>query len=128
MGAVTSAADKIKANAARFGAANRAAAGAETAVAAAPAAGGDTAGTAASTASAAVPAVPAVVRQRNVRRTVDLSPAAHRGLDNWQRDAADRLGLARVTGQDVLAALVDRLLADAALSEAIVAAIAAQRS
>ena len=113
---MTSAADKIKANAARFGA-NRPPTAADTAQA-----GGD------DNASAAVPAVPAVVRQRNVRRTVDLSPTAHRGLDNWQRDTADRLGLARVTGQDVLAALVDRLLADAALSDAIVATIAAQRS
>lgn len=112
---MTSAADKIMANAARFGAQQHPPA----AVDASPA-GGDSA------ASTAVPA--AVVRQRNVRRTVDLSPTAHRGLDRWQRDTADRLGLARVTGQDVLAALVDRLLADAGLSDAIVAAIAAQRA
>jgi len=84
--------------------------------------------------SAAVAAAPAsltpatVVRQKSVRRTVDLSPSAHRGLDNWQRGTADRLGLARVTGQDVLAALVDRLLVDGELAEKIVRAIAAQRS
>ena len=72
------------------------------------------------------PAAP-VVRQKTVRRTVDLSPTAHRGLDNWQRDTADRLGLARVTGQEVLTALVDRLLADSELAEQIVRSIADQR-
>jgi hypothetical protein len=69
-----------------------------------------------------------VVRQKTVRRTVDLSPTAHRGLDGWQRAAADHLGLARVTGQDVLAALVDRLLADSELSDQIVQNIAERRS
>ncbi len=69
-----------------------------------------------------------VVRQKTVRRTVDLSPTAHRGLDNWQRDTADRLGLARVTGQEVLTALVDRLLADSELAEHIVRSIAGQRA
>lgn len=73
------------------------------------------------------PAPAAVVRQKTVRRTVDLSPTAHRGLDNWQRDTADRLGLARVTGQEVLTALVDRLLADSDLAEQIVRVIAGQR-
>jgi hypothetical protein len=78
--------------------------------------------------SDAHPATPvAAVRQKNVRRTVDLSPAAHRGLDNWQRTTADRLGLARVTGQEVLAALVDRLLSDPQLSEQITHAVGTQR-
>lgn len=80
--------------------------------------------------SAATPppaVVESVVRQKNVRRTVDLSPSAHRGLDTWQRTAADRLGLARVTGQEVLAALVDELLRDPQLAEQITAAIAASR-
>ena len=49
-------------------------------------------------------------------------------LDGWQRAAADHLGLARVTGQDVLAALVDRLLADSELSDQIVQNIAERRS
>lgn len=74
------------------------------------------------------PAPAAVVRQKTVRRTVDLSPAAHRGLDNWQRDTADRLGLARVTGQEVLTALVDRLLADSDLAEQIVQVIGGHRA
>lgn len=69
----------------------------------------------------------AVVRQKNVRRTVDLSPSAHRALDGWQSQVAERLGLARVTGQEVLAALVDRLLADDELAEQITQAIAANR-
>ena len=73
------------------------------------------------------PAAAPVVRQKTVRRTVDLSPTAHRGLDNWQRDTADRLGLARVTGQEVLTALVDRLLADSDLAEQIVQVISGQR-
>lgn len=68
------------------------------------------------------------VRQKNVRRTVDLSPTAHRALDTWQRAAADQLGLARVTGQDVIATLVDQLLADTDLSEKIINTIAAQRT
>jgi hypothetical protein len=69
-----------------------------------------------------------IVRQKTVRRTVDLSPTAHRGLDSWQRATADHLGLARVTGQDVLAALVDRLLADSELGDQIVQTIAERRS
>lgn len=69
----------------------------------------------------------AAVRQKNVRRTVDLSPGAHRGLDAWQSATAERLGLARVTGQEVLRALVDQLLADDALAEQITATIAQDR-
>ncbi|MDV3136777.1 hypothetical protein A5763_16475 [Mycolicibacterium fortuitum] len=111
---MSSAADRIKANAERL----RTKAPAKTA----PADDGLS-----EVAPAPRPA-PGGVRQKNVRRTVDLSPSAHRSLDNWQRDTADRLGLARVTGQEVLAALVDRLLADDELAEHIVRAIAAQRS
>lgn len=70
----------------------------------------------------------AAVRQKNVRRTVDLAPAAHRALDGWQSAVADRLGLARVTGQEVLAALVDRLLTDDELGDQITQAIAANRT
>jgi hypothetical protein len=54
---------------------------------------------------------------------VDLAPAQHRALDVWQREAADRLGLARVTGQDVLSALVDQLLGDPELTAQITRAI-----
>ncbi|WP_293051753.1 hypothetical protein [Mycobacterium sp.] len=55
-------------------------------------------------------------RGQKTRRTVDLSPATHRALDIWQREAADRLGVARVTGQEVLSALIEELLADPKLS------------
>ncbi|GFG76376.1 hypothetical protein [Mycobacterium botniense] len=85
-----------------------------------------------SPAVAAAPTEPvAIGRPRapraNVRRTVDLSPAQHRALDLWQREAADRLGLARVTGQEVLAALVDQLLSDPKLSAQITRVIQARR-
>ena len=116
---MSTAADKIKANAERLRAKTPAKAPAAPDVPEPPA----------EAAEATPPRQPAgTVRQKNVRRTVDLSPSAHRGLDNWQRNTADRLGLARVTGQDVLAALVDRLLADDELAEQIVRAIAAERS
>ena len=61
------------------------------------------------------------------RRTVDLSPAQHRALDIWQREAADRLGVARVTGQEVLTALIDQLLSDPRLSAQITRTIQARR-
>ncbi len=79
---------------------------------------------------AAAPTEPVAVgrtRSAKTRRTVDLSPAQHRALDIWQRDAADRLGLARVTGQEVLAALVDQLLSDPKLSAQITRAIRSRR-
>jgi hypothetical protein len=66
-------------------------------------------------------------RGRRTRRTVDLSPATHRALDIWQREAADRLGLARVTGQEVLIALIDQLLSDPRLSAQVIHKIQARR-
>ena len=66
-------------------------------------------------------------RGQRTRRTVDLSPATHRALDIWQREAADRLGLARVTGQEVLVALIDQLLTDPRLSAQVIHNIGAQR-
>jgi hypothetical protein len=64
---------------------------------------------------------------RRTRRTVDLTPAQHRALDLWQREAADRLGLARVTGQEVLTALIDQLLTNRELSAQITRTIQARR-
>lgn len=58
-----------------------------------------------------------------MRRTVDLPAATHRALDIWQREAADRLGVARVTGQEVLTALIDQLLGDPKLAAQITRAI-----
>jgi hypothetical protein len=43
----------------------------------------------------------------------------HRRLSQWCEEAADELGLARVTSQDVFVALVAELLADEALGVAI---------
>jgi hypothetical protein len=64
---------------------------------------------------------------RTTRRTVDLSPAEHRALDIWQREAADRLGLTRVTGQEVLTALIDQLLSDPRLSAQVTRTIRDRR-
>jgi hypothetical protein len=58
-------------------------------------------------------------RVRDVRRTVDLSPTEHRQLAVWLNEAAAELGRARVTGQDVLHALVVELLSDDALARRI---------
>ncbi len=58
---------------------------------------------------------------------MDLTPAQHRALDVWQREAADRLGVARVTGQEVLTALIDQLLTDSQLSARITRSIQARR-
>ncbi len=60
---------------------------------------------------------------QRTRRTVDLSPATHRALDIWQREAADRLGFARVTGQEVISALIELLLVDQKLSAEITRSI-----
>lgn len=79
---------------------------------------------------AAAPTEPFVVgraRSTKTRRTVDLTPAQHRALDIWQREAADRLGLARVTGQEVLSALVDHLLSDPKLSAQVIRTIRTRR-
>jgi hypothetical protein len=64
---------------------------------------------------------------RRTRRTVDLPAGTHRALDIWQREAADRLGVARVTGQEVLSALVDQLLVDPQLTAQITRAIESRR-
>ena len=66
-------------------------------------------------------------RNQRTRRTVDLPAATHRALDIWQREAADRLGVARVTGQEVLTALIDQLLADPKLTAQITRAIQERR-
>ncbi|ODR07514.1 ATPase [Mycobacterium sherrisii] len=70
---------------------------------------------------------PSSPRIQRTRRTVDLPVTTHRALDIWQREAADRLGVARVTGQEVLTALIDQLLADPKLSDQIIRAIQDRR-
>ena len=80
---------------------------------------------------AAAPTVPVAIGRtrspRTTRRTVDLTPAQHRALDIWQREAADRIGLARVTGQEVITALIDQLLSDPRLSAQITRTLQARR-
>ena len=58
-------------------------------------------------------------RTKPIRRSVDLSPAHHARLTQWCAETADMIGTARVTGQDVIRALVARLLMDEALAERI---------
>ena len=114
----STAADKIKANAERLRAKTPATPAPAPSQPAEPS-------TSVSTPASQSPAQ-AVVRQKTVRRTVDLSPVQHRALDKWQSELADRLGLARVTGQDVMSALVDQVLADEQLARHIAAAIASK--
>lgn len=59
------------------------------------------------------------VRTKPVRRSVDLSPAYHARLTQWCREAAEEIGTTRVTGQDVIRALVARLLVDQTLARRI---------
>lgn len=61
------------------------------------------------------------VLSKPVRSTLDLPPAVHRDLQAWLGEAAIRLGKARVTKQDVLEALVRRLLLDETLVKLILA-------
>ncbi len=58
-------------------------------------------------------------RTKPVRRSVDLSPSHHARLTQWCAETADVIGTARVTGQDVIRALVARLLMDEALARRI---------
>lgn len=66
-------------------------------------------------------------RKKNIRRTVDLSPDQHDRLEIWQRQTARQLGRARVSGQEVLSTLVDRLLEDDDLAREIRAKIHAKK-
>jgi hypothetical protein len=58
-------------------------------------------------------------RTKPVRRSVDLSPTYHTELTQWCTDAAKIIGAPRVTGQDVIRALVARLLMDELLARRI---------
>jgi hypothetical protein len=73
------------------------------------------------------PATDQPARAQRTRRTVDLPAATHRALDVWQTEAADRLGVARVTGQEVLTALIDQLLVDPKLAAQITRVIQVRR-
>ncbi len=54
-----------------------------------------------------------------VRLTVDLTPELHAQLQRWCTDAAPEVGRPRVAGQQVLRALIGRLLADHGLARQI---------
>jgi len=56
-----------------------------------------------------------------VRLTLDLSPDRHADLVRWCLDAAPAVGTPRVPGQQVLRALLTRLLTDDQLSRQIIA-------
>lgn len=58
-------------------------------------------------------------RTKPVRRSVDLSPTYHAQLTQWCAETANIIGAARVTGQDVIRALVARLLMDESLARRI---------
>lgn len=59
------------------------------------------------------------VRAKPVRKTVDLPPARYAALSAWCSETAVQIGAARVTGQQVLNALVARLLTDETLARKI---------
>lgn len=107
---MSNAADKIKEQAARFASRHAAQADAGT-----------------STTSATSSRGASAPRNRPVRRTVDLSPVDHDRLTDWQRETARQLGRTRITGEDVLRALVARLLTDDTLAQKIRADLHAQR-
>jgi hypothetical protein len=59
--------------------------------------------------------------------TVDVAPADHAALGRLALDAAGTLGLARVHGQDIVRALIHRMLADPQLQHAVLQEIATTR-
>jgi hypothetical protein len=72
----------------------------------------------------AVPKVPAAasqssIRVKPVRVTVDLSPGRFAAFKTWAGEAAVELGRSRLTNQDVVQALVSRLLTDETLARKI---------
>jgi hypothetical protein len=67
------------------------------------------------------------VRTRPVRLTVDVAPAEHAALGRLALDAAAELGLARIHGQEIVRALIRRLLADPQLRREVLADVAEQR-
>lgn len=67
------------------------------------------------------------VRTRPVRLTVDVSPADHAALAHLALDAAAELGLARVHGQEIVRALIHRMLSEPDLQTHVLADIAAAR-
>jgi hypothetical protein len=69
-------------------------------------------------------AAPAQRTPKPIRTTVDLPPGRHAALQRWCLDAAPQVGRPRVHGQQVMRALVARLLTDERLSRQIIADLA----
>lgn len=63
-------------------------------------------------------------RAKPVRLSVDLAPAAYRGLIDYCRQSAEDLGVARVNGVDVLRSLLAELAEDEALAARVQARLA----
>lgn len=61
----------------------------------------------------------ATPRTKTVRVTLDLAPLQYRRLNRWCDDAADELGVARVTAASVLRELLTQLEDDPELSKRI---------
>jgi len=59
------------------------------------------------------------VQTTKTRVTVDFQPVDFRNLNAWLTDAAEQLGVSRVTKQDVIKTLVKRLLTDETLARKI---------
>lgn len=74
-------------------------------------------------AAAQVPLTPVApsVRTKPVRLTVDIPPADHAALVRLAVDAATQLGATRVPGQELVRALIHRMLSDPQLQQQIVA-------
>lgn len=62
------------------------------------------------------PATTPRVRAKAIRKTVDLPPQRYSDLTKWCAETAVELGVSRITGQDVLNALVAQLLTDETLA------------
>lgn len=67
------------------------------------------------------PPAPPARAPKPVRITVDLPPGRHAALQQWCLDAAVGVGQLRVHGQQVMRALIRRLLTDERLSRQIIA-------
>jgi hypothetical protein len=65
------------------------------------------------------PSTAPTVRAKPIRNTVDLLPHHHASLKAWSGETAVMIGSSRVTTQDVLRALVVRLLTDETLAQKI---------
>jgi hypothetical protein len=66
----------------------------------------------------------AAPRTKPVRITTDLSPVAYRRFRAWLGETADDLGVANISGSDVVRLLVDQLVDDPGLAAAVRAELA----